>query len=348
MSRYAIDTIQSRKPGVIIKVVFFGYNYKSTWMTAPKGGPTVPNRILDRVVVEHLEAEGTLDESIFNEYVNRSKQRLIEKFIEKGKADGASERAQERMADIYDALRAIIVADNLTGALRVQCLNKDKPIATYDPQKQVVDLEGLSWNVAADFASTGNNGPTTPTNNAGQQQTTTSGSGTTTVVSGQTQTNSGQTQTAGSAKTRTTSSGTKRVFGGSSRPHSDESKKLQTGTGGTARTLGQSASNRETGALLPKSPLARWWRKYRFAVLSFVFFFVLSSAIVFGLLKLQKSIESLPDKTDRPQPTLQQTSPADSVQQQSDSLNNVQPNNSHQQQPSATPHLPTKRVTFGA
>ena len=162
MPLYAIDTIQSQEPGVIIKAVFFGYNYKPTWMTTSKGGPTVPNRILDRVVVEHLESEGTLDESIFNEYVTRAEQRMIEKLIQNGKADNANERAHQRMTEIYGALRAIIVADKLTGELRVQCLNKDKTIATYDPRNQVVDLEGHSWNVADDFIPVGDPPPPPP------------------------------------------------------------------------------------------------------------------------------------------------------------------------------------------
>ncbi len=356
MSRYAIDTIQSRKPGVIIKAVFFGYNYKPTWMTTSKGGPTVPNRILDRVVVEHLEADGTLDESIFNEYVTRAEQRMIEKLIQNGKADNANERAHQRMTEIYGALRAIIVADKLTSELRVQCLNKDKSIATYNPITQVVDLEGLSWDVAAEFASKTANEPTTDngqqqsagdnsetTTIIGQGQITADDSGTTTVVGGEKKNTDGQTQNTGGNKQRTISGGTKRVFGDSGHSRSDDGKGAQTTRRGTVRTL----DNRETSALQPKNPLVRWWTKYRFAVLSFVFFFVLSSAIVFGLLKLQKSIEGLPDKTDQPQPTLQQPSPTDSLQQQADSLKNTRPNDSSLQS-SAPPQLPQKRVSFGA
>ena len=352
MSRYAIDTIQSRKPGVIIKAVFFGYNYKPTWMTTSKGGPTVPNRILDRVVVEHLESEGTLDESLFNEYVTRAEQRMIEKLIQNGKADNANERAHQRMTEIYGALRAIIVADKLTSELRVQCLNKDKSIATYNRITQVVDLEGLSWDVAAEFASkTANEPPTdngqqqsagdnseTTTTIIGQGQTTADDSGTTTVVGGEKKSANGQTQNTIGNKQRTTSGGTKRVFGGSGHLRSDDGKGVQTTRRGTVRTLGTSSSDRETSALQPKNPLVRWWTKYRFAVLSFVFFFVLSSAIVFGLLKLQKSIEGLPDKTDQPQPTLQQPSPTDSLHQQADSLKNTRPNDSGLQ-PSAPPQL---------
>ena len=356
MSRYAIDTIQSRKPGVIIKAVFFGYNYKPTWMTTSKGGPTVPNRILDRVVVEHLEFEGTLDESIFNEYVTRAERRMIEKLIQNGKADNANERAHQRMTEIYGALRAIIVADKLTGELRVQCLNKDKSIAAYNPITQVVDLEGLSWDVAAEFASKAANGPTTDngqqqsagdnsetTTIIGQGQITADDSGTTTIVGGEKKNTDGQTQNTGGNKQRTISGGTKRVFGDSGHSRSDDGKGAQTTRRGTVRTL----DNRETSALQPKNPLVRWWTKYRFAVLSFVFFFVLSSAIVFGLLKLQKSIEGLPDKTDQPQPTLQQPSPTDSLQQQADSLKNTRPNDSSLQS-SAPPQLPQKRVSFGA
>ena len=357
MSRYAIDTIQSRKPGVIIKVVFFGYNYKPTWMTTSKGGPTVPNRILDRVVVEHLESEGTLDESLFNEYVTRAEQRMIEKLIQNGKADNANERAHQRMTEIYGALRAIIVADKLTSELRVQCLNKDKSIATYNRITQVVDLEGLSWDVAAEFVSKAANEPTTDngqqqstgdksettTTIIGQGQTTADDSGTTMVVSGEKKNTDGQTQNTGGNKQRTISGGTKRVFGDSGHSRSDDGKGAQTTRRGTVRTL----DNRETSALQPKNPLVRWWTKYRFAVLSFVFFFVLSSAIVFGLLKLQKSIEGLPDKTDQPQPTLQQPSPTDSLQQQADSLKNTRPNDSSLQS-SAPPQLPQKRVSFGA
>ena len=361
MSRYAIDTIQSRKPSVIIKVVFFGYNYKPTWMTTSKGGPTVPNRILDRVVVEQLEAEGTLDESIFNEYVTRAEQRMIEKLIQNGKADNAYERAHLQMTDIYNALRAIIVADKLTGTLRVQCLNKDKSIVTYNPVTQIVDLEGLSWNVAAEFVTKAANGPTTDdgqqhsaggnsettTTIIGQGHTTADDSGTTTVVDGQQKSTDGQTQNTGGNKQRITSGGTKRVFGDSGHSRSDDGKTEQTTRRGTVRTLGTSSSGREMSALQPKSPRVRWWTKYRFAVLSFVFFFLLSSAIVFGLLKLQKSIEGLPDKTDQAQPTLQQPTPADSLKQRADSLKNTQPKNSSQR-PSATPQLPQKRVTFGA
>lgn len=348
MSRYAIDTIQSRKPGVIIKVVFFGYNYKPTWMTTSKGGPTVPNRILDRVVVEHLESEGTLDESLFNEYVTRAEQRMIEKLIQNGKADNANERAHQRMTEIYGALRAIIVVDKLTSELRVQCLNKDKSIATYNRITQVVDLEGLSWDVAAEFASKTSNEP--PTDNGqqqsagdnsettttiiGQGQTTADDSGTTTVVGGEKKSANGQTQNTIGNKQRTTSGGTKRVFGDSGHSRSDDGKGAQATRRGTVRTL----DNRETSALQPKNPLVRWWTKYRFAVLSFVFFFVLSSAIVFGLLKLQKSIEGLPDKTDQPQPTLQQPSQTDSLHQQADSLKNTRPNDSGLQ-PSAPPQL---------
>lgn len=357
MSRYAIDTIQSRKPGVIIKAVFFGYNYKPTWMTTSKGGPTVPNRILDRVVVEHLEADGTLDESIFNEYVTRAEQRMIEKLIQNGKADNANERAHQRMTEIYGALRTIIVADKLTGELRVQCLNKDKSIATYNRITQVVDLEGLRWDVAAEFVSKAANEPTTDngqqqstgdksettTTIIGQGQTTADDSGTTTVVSGEKKNTDGQTQNTGGNKQRTISGGTMRVFGDSGHSRSDDGKGAQTTRRGTVRTL----DNRETSALQPKNPLVRWWTKYRFAVLSFVFFFVLSSAIVFGLLKLQKSIEGLPDKTDQPQPTLQQPSPTDSLQQQADSLKNTRPNDSSLQS-SAPPQLPQKRVSFGA
>ena len=355
MSRYAIDTIQSRKLGVIIKAVFFGYNYKPTWMTAPKGGPTVPNRILDRVVVEHLETEGTLDDSIFNEYVTRAEQRMIEKLIQNGKSENANERAHQRMTDIYGALRAIIVADKLTGTLRVQCLNKDKSIATYNPITQIVDLEGLSWDVAAEFAPKAVNGSTMSTDNGqrsdsetttpilGQGQTTADVAGTTTVVSGQQINTDGQTQNTGASRQYTTSGGTKRVFGDSGRSRFDDGKTVQTARRGTVRTLGTSSSDRETSALQSKRPLVRWWIKYRFAVLSFVFFFVLSSAIVYGLLKLQKSIEGLPDKTDQPQPTLQQPSPTDSLQQQSDSLKNTRPSDSNHQ-PSATPLLPQKKA----
>ncbi|MBR4239823.1 MAG: hypothetical protein IKQ03_10505 [Prevotella sp.] len=292
MPRYAIDTIQSSTPTVIIKVVFFGYEYQSKWMTTDDGRHTVPNTTLKKVVVEQLKAKGTLDESLFAEYVSRGEQRLVERFIKKEKPDGASQRAHQLMSDIYNALRAIIVADKLTGSLRVQCLNKGNVIATYDAEQQTVNLEGLSWNAAAAFPST--TPPTTPPPTSDESGTTT--------TSGKTTPGGGQTTTSGKDKP-STPGGTKRTLGQTGATRSGSNGQRQKSGGGTARTFG-STTDRETGALAPKNPFVRWWNKHRFAVYSFLFFFVLSSAIVYGLLRLQKSIESLPDQPRQPRPTL--------------------------------------------
>lgn len=287
MSRYAIDTIQSSDPAVIIKVVFFSYEYQSKWMTTAKGGYTLPNTTLQIIVKEQLKDKGTLDESLFAEFVSRSEQRIVEYLIKKGKSDGAKARAHQLMADIYNALRAIIVADKLTGSLRVQCLNKDNPIATYDAKQQTVNLEGLSWNAAAAFPST------TPPTPDGPGTTTTSGK----------KTHGGEQTTTSGKDKPVKPGGTKRTLGQTGTTRSGSGDQGQKSGGGTARTLG-STTDRETGALSPKSPFVRWWHKHRFAVYSFLFFFVLSSTIVYGLLRLQKSIESLPDQPRQPRPVL--------------------------------------------
>lgn len=297
MPRYAIDTIQSSDPAVIIKVVFFGYEYQSKWMTTDDGRHTVPNTTLKKVVVEQLKAKGTLDESLFAEYVSRGEQRLVEQFIKKGKPDGAKARAHQLMSDIYNALRAIIVADKLTGSLRVQCLNKDNVIATYDAEQQTVNLEGLSWNAADAFPSTTPPKPPTPPT----PPPTSDDPGTTTTSGKKTP---GGEQTTSSGKDKPVKpGGTKRTLGQTGATRSGSNGQGQKSGGGTARTFG-STTDRETGALSPKSPLVRWWHKHRFAIYSFLFFFVLSSAIVYGLLRLQKSIESLPDQPRQPRPTL--------------------------------------------
>ena len=259
MPRYAIDTIQCTDSAVIIKVVFFDYDYKSNWMNSKKGGLTVPSTMLRNVVVEQLKEKGTLDYSLFAKYIARSEQGIVEHLIEKGNGDGASQRAQKRMAKIFDALRAIIVADELIGSLRVQCLNKDNPIATYDAEKKVVKLDGLTWDVAQAFASAPPKPPTPPTPPV--------------------------------------------IKEAPVEPQKPKNPEKPPTMGGTVRTFG-TTTDRGTGVLTPKSPFVRWWQKHRFAVYSFVFFFVLSSAIVYGLLRLQKSIESLPDQPRQPRSTL--------------------------------------------
>ena len=272
MSRFAIENIPVDKPGIIIKLVFFGYDYQPKWMNTSTGKPQIASAVMSQLVTQRLERGIALDDSFFNDYIATAEQLMLDKLISIGKGDGASERVHKTMSDIYDALRAIVVADNFTGRRRVQCLNKDAVVVNYDRHTQIVHLGDLEWNVAKDL----------PEKTIGQE----GSSG-----------NSGNTGQTGQR------SGTIRRFGetGGQRGSKPVGNTDQCQRGGTVRIFGGGI---ETGGLSSKKPILRWWRKHRFAVYSFVFFFVLSSVIVYGLLRLQKSIESLPDQPRQPRPAL--------------------------------------------
>jgi len=252
MPRYAIESYTLQHPHVVIKAVFFEYNYQPVWMTTSKGKPTIPQKTLHKLILQKLNESVPLDDNLFNDYMVTAEQQLVEKFISIGKAEGAHERAHLRMAEILNAMQAIIVADDLNGQLSVQCLNKGQTVAVYDAKTKSVAIDEFRWNVAADFEAT-------PAPQKGGE--------------------------------RDSSEGELPVSGD------------DTGTKTFRRDI------------TFKKRIKHWWRENSFTILATIFFVILSTGIVFGLLSLQQSIESLPDKADSPQPTH-----SDSLQEQPDSL----------------------------
>ena len=268
MPRYAIESYTLQHPHVVIKVVFFEYNYQPVWMTTPKGKPTIPQKTLHQLILQRLNERVPLDDNLFNDYVVIAEQQLVEQLISKGKAEGAHERAHLRMAEILNAMQAIIVADDLNGQLSVQCLNKGQTVAVYDAKTKSVAIDEFRWNVAADFEA-----PSAPTQN-----------------------------------------------GRSDSPRRENP--IREGDGGTSKESSRNGK-KHVGAgrdVTPKKRFKWWWRKNSFVIFATIFFIILSTAIVLGLLHLQKSIEALPDKTDAPQPAIQHPMHVDSLQQKADSL----------------------------
>lgn len=307
MSRFAIENIPVDKPGIIIKLVFFGYDYQSKWMNTSTGKPQIASAVMSQLVTQRLERGIALDDSFFNDYIATAEKRMLDKLISVGMVEGASERVHKTMSAIFDALRAIVVADNLSGRLRVQCLNKDAAVTSYDRHTQIVYLGDLEWNVAKDL----------PEKTIGQ---------------GGSSGNSGNTRQTGQR------GGTVRTFGETDgqrggKPHGDTGQDQR---GGTVRTFGGGI---ETGGLSPRNPVVRWWRKHSFAVLSMLFFAVLAFAIVYGLLRLQKRIETLPTKPLKPRPVLIDSTAV----QQVDILapEKPKPNNSTAPENKPTPKDPT-------
>ena len=299
MARYITENIPCKQKGVIVKMVFFSSDYKHKWLFTSEGKRTVVNTVMEQLALGWLHDNKPLDDKFFDDYIRISEQRMKVVLESNGKGAGAADRARRRMTELFGALRAVVVADILKGQLRVQCLNTERQVATYDPLTQTVSIENDHWNVAADLPIPKK--PEIP-------------GGTTGGTSGGTMggTNGGGGQE--SEKPGDKKGGFLRfVFGGKQKDGGGKQKggSLVIVFGNKGMTV-----ERETSGLSSRNPIVRWWKKYRFGVIAFVFFFVLSASIVYGLLRLQKSIEALPNapRTEQPAAPADSISPADSLQ----------------------------------
>lgn len=150
MSRFIIETFSERKPNLVIKVVFFGLGYNNRWMRSQSSsGVTVPYLALEQLILKKLEKGKKLDSSFFDEYKLVAEQSLYDHLINKDKRVGARKRARDRIEEICEGMRAIVIADFLSGKLRVQCINKGEEIAFFDPAHAVVTIGDDQWIVDA-------------------------------------------------------------------------------------------------------------------------------------------------------------------------------------------------------
>lgn len=150
MSRFIIETFSGREPNLVIKVVFFGLGYNNRWLRSESGsGVTIPYLALEQLILKKLEKGEKLDSSFFDEYKLVAEENLYDHLINKGKSVGARERARGRMEAICEGIRAIVIVDYLADKLRVQCINKGKKVAFFNPAHSIVTIGEDQWVVDA-------------------------------------------------------------------------------------------------------------------------------------------------------------------------------------------------------